>query len=426
MGALVVDAQSGSMIYERNAGDAFVPASTIKLIVGSAALDRLGTAFTFTTILATDGTTFYLKGSGDPLLDALDAQDAARTVRELDAPPSSTVVGDVSRYTSSRYPDGWQVDDLPFDYAAPVSPLSFEENALHLTLTPGAAAGQPVAITVQPVTHAYGIENRTTTGGPHSSDTSTLEFNWTGTPSLIVTGSVPAGAQPVTLDAAIPDPAHLTLERFAAALAPDGAAPLATTTGIMPPSARVLWQHRSPALPQLLRDMWQPSDNLLAETLLDELGVAAPGAGDTRARGLAVEGQWLHSIGVHPSTVFLADGSGMSSYDRVTPRALVAVLAHDWNSPQRGVVLAALPVAGKSGTLDHLFTGEPLAGNVIAKTGTATHTRTLAGYLQTPHGTLIFALLVNDWMDGQPDAAARLHRFQEQFLRRIRAGSAGV
>ena len=69
-GALVVDAQSGETIYARNTDDAFVPASTMKLIVGSAALDVLGEAFALTTTISTDGTSLYLKGGGDPLLSA--------------------------------------------------------------------------------------------------------------------------------------------------------------------------------------------------------------------------------------------------------------------------------------------------------------------------------------------------------------------
>jgi D-alanyl-D-alanine carboxypeptidase len=57
-----------------------------------------------------------------------------------------------------------------------------------------------------------------------------------------------------------------------------------------------------------------------------------------------------------------------------------------------------------------------LEGAVFAKTGTSNHTRALAGYLTTPHGTVAFALLINDWMDGAPGAADRLRAVQAQFL----------
>ena len=55
--------------------------------------------------------------------------------------------------------------------------------------------------------------------------------------------------------------------------------------------------------------------------------------------GITYEKTWLQSIGVDPATVTLADGCGMSQYDRITPRDLVAILQHDWNGPHRDLVL---------------------------------------------------------------------------------------
>ena len=78
--AYVVSAQTGEVLYARDPDAAMIPASTIKLLVGSASLDTLGTAFSFTTTLATDGSALYLQGSGDPLLQPHDFDDAARTL----------------------------------------------------------------------------------------------------------------------------------------------------------------------------------------------------------------------------------------------------------------------------------------------------------------------------------------------------------
>jgi serine-type D-Ala-D-Ala carboxypeptidase/endopeptidase (penicillin-binding protein 4) len=437
-GALVVDAQSGKTVYARNADDAFIPASTMKLIVGSAALEVLGNAFAFTTVLATDGTTLYLKGGGDPLLSQQDANDAAAAVRALNLTsfPGGLHV-DASRYDSSRYPDGWQIDDLPYDYAAPVSAVSFAENALHITVTPGKAVGDRATITVEPSVESSSIVNRVLTGENDSEDTTDIEDagNATGygcgVATTIVTGSVPLNQKnPATLDAAALEPGAVAFGVFAKALTSDGVmlgtSPAPNIYGTTPPNARVLWQHSSERLPELVRDMWQPSNNLLAETLLDEIGKTAIGDRDDRSLGIGVEERWLSSLGVNPKTLTIADGSGMSAYDRATPHALVAILEHDWNSPLRPTVLAALPVAGRTGTLERVFAQAPLAGNVIAKTGTSNHTRTLAGFLQTPKRTLIFALMVNDWMDSGTAADGRLRAFQQAFLTDIRAGASGV
>ena len=111
-------------------------------------------------------------------------------------------------------------------------------------------------------------------------------------------------------------------------------------------------------------------------------------------------------------------------YAHITARDLVTILAHDWSGPNRQIVLDALPVAGKSGTLKDAFPGTPLVGTVIAKTGTVDHARTLSGYLQTPHGTIIFALLVDGWLDATPQAGTNLRAFQASVLEALARGEA--
>jgi serine-type D-Ala-D-Ala carboxypeptidase/endopeptidase (penicillin-binding protein 4) len=406
--AYVVSAQTGEVLYARDPDAAMIPASTIKLVVGSASLDTLGTAFSFTTMLATDGTTLYLQGGGDPELQPRDFDDAARTLATLNLTHFSSLDGDLGG-PRVRYPDGWQVDDLPYDYAAPPDLLSIDENALHIAVHP-ATVGAPPTLTIAPSTTAVTVVNDATTGAARSTDTTDVRISWSAPATLIVTGSVPADETDDELDAAILDPSRVTLELAAAALTHGGVSfASASQFAPTPAGARVVWTHRSPALPDLLRDMWQPSNNLLAESLL---GALAP----ARDAALARERTWLQSIQIDPATTTLADGSGLSAYDRISARDLVTILAHDWNSPNRAIVLAALPVAGQSGTLAKVFTAQPLAGNVIAKTGTSNHTRTLAGFLQTPHGTLIFALLINNWMDDGPHASVDLRAFQSTFL----------
>lgn len=416
VGALVVAADTGRVVYSRNADDAFVPASTMKLLVGSAALERLGNAFSFTTSLETDGTNLYIRGGGDPTLSSTDLDDAATTLKSLSLTTfSGSLEADDSHFTITRYPDGWQVDDLPNDYAAPASALSYDDNALHIVAKPGAAAGAPVLVTTTPATTAVRVENDAVTGAAKSADTSGLEIVWSEPNTIRITGSVPLDERDGSaLDAAMLDPSAVTLDLFAQHLARDGIIVGPQSRATTPAAARVLWQHRSMPLAAMLGRMWQPSDNLIAETLLDELGTTA--AGDSRANGLAAETSWLRSVDIEPETLTIADGSGMSAYDRVTPRALVSVLRHDWTGKSRDTVLRALPAPGQPGTLEHTFTGTPLVGHLFAKTGTSNHTRTLAGYLQTQHGTFIFALMVNDWIDSAPDASSHMRAFQQSFL----------
>jgi D-alanyl-D-alanine carboxypeptidase/D-alanyl-D-alanine-endopeptidase (penicillin-binding protein 4) len=149
----------------------------------------------------------------------------------------------------------------------------------------------------------------------------------------------------------------------------------------------------------------------LGEQLLEEIGsdFGTRGGDDSRERGIAAEQSWLTSIGVDTTTLTIADGSGVSLYDRLTPRTLTAVLAADWQSDGRQTVLDALPLSGERGTLKSTFAADPLRGAIFAKTGTDYHGRLLAGYAKTARGgTVIFALMINNWMDASDGAQGAL------------------
>ncbi|HTA40761.1 MAG TPA: D-alanyl-D-alanine carboxypeptidase, partial [Candidatus Acidoferrales bacterium] len=117
VGVLAVDAGTGELLYDRNAGDAFTPASTFKLLVGSAALARLGPAFAFVTEVDASDSTLVLRGGGDARLSARDLGDAAQAVAASGAKHFDALIGDATRYYADRYPGGWSIDDLPYDYA---------------------------------------------------------------------------------------------------------------------------------------------------------------------------------------------------------------------------------------------------------------------------------------------------------------------
>jgi D-alanyl-D-alanine carboxypeptidase/D-alanyl-D-alanine-endopeptidase (penicillin-binding protein 4) len=426
VGLLAVDAGTGEVLYEHNASDDFTPASTFKLLVGSAALARLGPAFTFVTEVDASETALVLRGGGDARLSAQDLGLAAQAVAATGAKHFDTLTGDATRYDADRYPGGWSIDDLPYDYAAIPSALSLEENVVHAAVVPGDAAGSSTGLVTAPVTDVLTIKNDTTTGARGSEDTTDVVRPWDRPATIELVGSVPLGVKiSDDLAPAVPDPPAYALDVFRLDLIQDGI-DIGTTTQAQyapSPATTTIWKHPSDPLSKTLGLFWQPSDNLIAEQLLLELGASSPTAAadrakiGTRAGGYKVERAWLQSIGVDPHTVTIFDGSGLSEYDRITPNALVAILKYDWTGLNRQTVLDALPLAGVRGTLKASFAGTPLAGNVYAKTGTINHARTLAGYLKTPHhGTIAFALMINDWMDASPNASESVAKAQAAVL----------
>jgi D-alanyl-D-alanine carboxypeptidase/D-alanyl-D-alanine-endopeptidase (penicillin-binding protein 4) len=443
VGIEAIDARDGRILYERAQDDAFQPASTLKLLVGSAALDKLGPDFRFTTDAVAggpivDGTlqgALVVRAGGDPFLrdadfDALALTLAAKGVRTI----RDGVAFDVGRFEPSAYPPGWSIDDMPYDYAPPVGALAFEENVVHLTISPGPAVDAPAIVSSGPFPFVRRSSEGcapqiapeffplVVTGAADAKDDVDVRRSPLGCDEVF--GTIPLGAKPDTLDAAVTFPTVYASLALRAALQRHGIAvhdgaqggPSALGLGGAALDAPVLWTHTSEPLRDVLADMWMPSDNLAAEMLLRELGAVASGGVGTRLGGIAFEKSWLTPLGADPATLALDDGSGLSAYDRITPADLVAILKHDWDGPQHDTVLGALPIAGVRGTLQSSFVGTPAEKRVFAKTGTLRHASTLAGYVATAsHGPVIFAFLVDDWTG---DAAA-LRDLRGRFLSRI-------
>jgi D-alanyl-D-alanine carboxypeptidase/D-alanyl-D-alanine-endopeptidase (penicillin-binding protein 4) len=411
IGLVLQGADSGQVLYRRNADDEFMPASNFKLLTGSTALHVLGPAFTYTTTVQTDGTNLYLRGGGDALLRAKDLDDAAAAVAAagITHVPGS-IVADAGYFDDQRYGFGWSWDDFPYYYAAPVSALGLEDNVLHVFMSPGQNVGDPVRLRIEPQQDSLTIVNRMTTGPKGSKDTSDIVRSFDDFNTITLTGTYPLGEKESgDLVPAVPSPPKYAASVFSRALAAHGVtAGGAIQIGATPAAARTVWTHQSEPMPQLLEDFWWPSDNLMGEMFLKELGVHAKGTPGTDEAGISEEQAFLKAAGIDPKTVSISDGSGLSQYDRITPTDLVKILLFDWRSPQRDTVLDALPLSGVRGSLRSSFKNTSAEKNVFAKTGSISHVRTISGFLRTKHhGTVAFSFMLDDWME-DPAALAKI------------------
>ncbi|MFN5780133.1 MAG: D-alanyl-D-alanine carboxypeptidase, partial [Novosphingobium sp.] len=113
------------------------------------------------------------------------------------------------------------------------------------------------------------------------------------------------------------------------------------------------------------------------------------------------------SMGLPRAGYDFSDGSGMSTYNRMSPRAAVALLRWTAGQPWGAEYRASLPVGGVDGTLRRRFAGTPLAGKIFAKTGTLNATNALSGWLIAASGReLTFSIIANDVPDGASALAA--------------------
>lgn len=429
IGFYAIDTDRHTVLYSRNTDEEFMPASNFKLLVGSAVVAKLGTSFSYATRITSDAPpvdgvihgNVYLRGGGDALLRADDLNDAAaalaaKGIKRIDG----ALVTDATHFDSQRYGFGWSWDDLPYYYAPTITALELEDGVVHVTMIPGKAPGDPIDLRVWPESSAYTIDNHITTGPAKSKDTSDIARSWTDFNAIQLLGSYPFGEKESgDIVPSVPDPEAYAGDVLLRAMTAHGIAVAGgMRKGATPANASELWVHHSPQMQQLLQDFWYPSDNLMGELFLKELGATVSGEPGNVDKGAAAEAAFLKSAGVDTSSITIADGSGLSGYDRITPRDFVTLLQYDWNGPNRNVILQGLPISGRRGTLGRAYLNTPAEDKVFAKTGSVNHVRTLSGYVQTKtHGPVTFSLLFNGWMgEGTKTGAADLAKVRADIF----------
>jgi D-alanyl-D-alanine carboxypeptidase/D-alanyl-D-alanine-endopeptidase (penicillin-binding protein 4) len=332
-GAVVLELDGGKALYARNATTPLRPASTAKLVVALAALDRLGPGFRIPTVVLGEGVkeggtwrgNLVLKGFGDPSLhlddlERLAAQVRAAGIRRV----TGRVRGDETFFDARRTAPGWK----PSYYKNESAPLS----AL--------------------------IVERAWLDGRQRDE--------------------PALAAAVHFTRALEDAGVAVARRAGRGPAPADAVEL----------ARV----RSPTIARLVDWMNTESDNFVAEMLLKQVGARESGAGSTAA-GAQIARAELVERDVPLAGVRIVDGSGLSRLGRLTARALVRLLESAWEDPALArPFVASLAVAGVNGTLRDRMRAEPARGTVRAKTGTTSRSSSLAGFAGDG---FVFAVLMN-------------------------------
>lgn len=440
-GALVVDLQTGRTLYASNERRRFVPASNMKLVTTAAVLDALGPGFRYTTRLYANGTvangtllgSLVVRGAGDPTFggrytggdltatfrqwaDSLSAHGIRRVV--------GPIVGDDDAFDDMGLGRGWSWDDLWWGYAAEASGLQFNEGVVTLTAT-GTAPGQPATLRVEPDVGYVRLANLTTTVAPDANAeeriTRVLSAN-----DFTVASAVPAGR---TAEArlAVVNPTEYFVRALVAVLRQrgievDGEAVDVDNWGqrlYYPRMTRVA-THVSPPLSAIVGVTNDDSNNLFAEHLMRTLGAYSYTGTvwpiGSHEAGVAVAEPFLRRMGAEPHDLTLADGSGLSALNRLTPEAVIALLGGMYRHPDRAVWDAfyrSLPLGGFTGTLSGRYGTGDARGNVRAKTGYISGARTLSGYVTGANGHLMaFSLMCNHYST----RTARVNRAQDEIV----------
>lgn len=160
----------------------------------------------------------------------------------------------------------------------------------------------------------------------------------------------------------------------------------------------------------LLLPMMKESDNIFAECLFYQLAFSSGRKGAGRKQATPYVEALLSRLGVSPEVYQVADGSGLSLYNYLTPSVLVELLNYAYERPQLYQPLAAsLPVMGVDGTLKKRHTDTLVCNRIFAKTGSVTGISSLSGYAMGGGGHMLSFCIINqgvertqhgrDWQD---------------------------
>lgn len=358
--AYVVDANSGKVLVDINSEQPMIPASTLKIFTGIAAMDVLGSQTRFETVVNRDGNVLTIVGGGDPTLVSQTPENWRGKPPGSEQPPSIDQLADLAAAAIGQTTESFVVN--------------FDDSLF-----------------AEPQAHP----------------------SW---PDLYVRTGEVAPAQGLTMDfgindseAVMKDPAKSAAQYFADALTARGIPATLGERKLAGKTATVLTSIESATVTDIVERMITTSNNTMAEFLAHHVG-GASGA-FTYAGGASATTQALSTAQIDLTGVTILDGSGLSRSNLASAKSLVSALSYANSSGGAAWSnLSGLPVAGISGTLvDRYEAGEPGRGTVRAKTGTLSKVVALSGTLVDASGDLlIFTFIANDVPSSSKQGAAAL------------------
>src|SRR4051812_31976763 len=364
VGIAVAAMPEGRELYRHNEHQLLMPASNMKVLTTSAALNLLGADFKFRTMLVQRGEDLILVGDGDPAFgdaELLKKSGLSATsvfeqwATQLKGQTFRHVLVDDSIFDASAIHPHWDARQFQNKFSAEISGMTFNVGTVDLAVK--SAPGGDAVYRMTPPTRYTPVRNTCVTGGRGGVIVTRTQPN---SNEISLRGGCTASE--VTVSITVHDPALLAATALAETLSSGGVrftgsvgrdrsvrAKLASGNA----GLTVLAVHET-ALSAVLARANKDSVNLYAECLAKRIGAASGGEGSWETAGAAIT-SYLKRIGIADTEFKVDDGCGLSREDRVTAHAIVQILHTNFVSPYRDQFMSSLAIGGKDGTLDNRF-----------------------------------------------------------------------
>jgi len=434
----LIDAESGLTIYDHNSGRSLIPASVMKLVTTSAALELLGPDHTFTTATGYNGIlnsrtgvlkgNIIIKGGGDPALGSkafnshypgLEQEWVEKIKKAGIRKIKGKVVTDDSYFDYQPVPGKWLWEDAGNYYGAGAYGLSLYDNSyeIHFRTSSDGLTHEITGIFPEEcraeITDMLKVSGTQDHGYVYAAPYSTT--GW-------MAGTIPAGENDFVLRASITDPPFLIARILDKKLRNSGIkiTDQPSTVRIEQCSADSfveISKISSPPLKEILSVLNHESVNLYAEHLVKELGKRFKDNGSADS-GLVVIDEFMKDAGINSEGIFIEDGSGLSPLNSVSAEGLTGLLLFmKTKSKHPEVFISSLPEAGREGTLKNYFKDPVFENRLAAKSGSMTRVRAYAGYLEAVSGReLIFCIIVNNFTGPARDIMTHIENILKEII----------
>ena len=421
IGVNVIDLETGKSVASCNKNKSLAPASVMKVVTTSTALELYGPDYRIPTLLQYSGFIdssgvlqgdIYIKGGGDPTLgseyidrDKNDFFDVcvSAVARAGIKSINGRVIADETCFDFEGISFKWLWEDLGVDYGAGSYGISIYDNIYRLFFKTEEPGSKPQILRTEPnmddvVFRNYLISEKRDNDSVYLCGIPFTNERW-------LYGALPANRTEFVTGGSIPDPPYFAAMCLHKALTDAGVSisDVPTTCRILEEQNRetannrtLLHTYYSPPLSDIIRKTNVPSNNHYADHLL-KLSALSKHSQASFKKGTDFALSFWKNKGMNLSGLVLYDGSGLSPSNRLTPQFVTDVLLYMNNkSRYAGDFYASLPIAGKEGTVRN-FLKDANIGEVRLKSGSISGVQCYAGYINKGAKRYAFCIMVNDF-----------------------------
>lgn len=395
VGVWVQQVDAKKPLIQQNANRAMNPASTMKLLTTSAALNSLSPAYTWHTEVLTNASQqgdvlqgdLVLKGGGDP---ALTLERFWMLLHDLRRQGIREIAGDVVLDDSAFEVGSSDTLDGQSDRAYNASPSALLVNfrAHNISFKPEA---EKVTVMVDPALPALHVVNQLRVVQTPCED-------WKGrikrdvmregdNVTLTFSGAYPRDCGEKSLELSVLDNTTYTAQLFTQLWREQGGVFNGKArSGIAQIGARILARGESLPLGDVIKLINKNSNNVMARQLLLTIGAEKFGLPSTPEKGVQAVRTWLAENKRDFPELVLENGAGLSRNERISAEHMGRLLTDQWQSPTMSEFMSSLPIVAVDGTMKKRLNGSSVAGQAHIKTGLLDGVKCMAGYVLDSKG----------------------------------------